>query len=185
MSKGGDGSQVKIKWKRSKYEHTSETLLDMFEVFGDIEECVIPENKNNVALMTFSSAQSSQAAIEKYSTDEDMRVYAVKSSTAAVESSSCAELVVEATGASKKPLVPVRSSKRIEPPNQMIKCEQMLKDIMAFEMELLTSTYGVIDSSWFSQPVDPVELGIPDYFEVIHTPMDLGTVQDNLTKGND
>lgn len=32
----------------------------------------------------------------------------------------------------------------------------------------------------FYKPVDPVALGIPDYFNVIHHPMDLGTVQKKL-----
>ncbi|KAL9183138.1 hypothetical protein ACHAXT_004925 [Thalassiosira profunda] len=32
----------------------------------------------------------------------------------------------------------------------------------------------------FNTPVDPVELGLPDYFEVIEKPMDLGTVKKQL-----
>ncbi|GMH62490.1 hypothetical protein TL16_g03485, partial [Triparma laevis f. inornata] len=32
----------------------------------------------------------------------------------------------------------------------------------------------------FNAPVDPVELGLPDYFEVIKKPMDLGTVKKNV-----
>jgi E1A/CREB-binding protein len=35
----------------------------------------------------------------------------------------------------------------------------------------------------FNQPVDPVELGIPTYFETIKVPMDLGTVMSNLRGG--
>lgn len=35
----------------------------------------------------------------------------------------------------------------------------------------------------FNVPVNPVELGIPDYFDVIDTPMDFGTICDNLEKG--
>jgi hypothetical protein len=34
----------------------------------------------------------------------------------------------------------------------------------------------------FKDPVDPVRLGIPDYFDVIRNPMDLGTVKNKLTK---
>ena len=30
---------------------------------------------------------------------------------------------------------------------------------------------------WFMVPVDPVELEIPDYFDVISEPMDLGTIK--------
>ncbi|EED87257.1 predicted protein, partial [Thalassiosira pseudonana CCMP1335] len=35
----------------------------------------------------------------------------------------------------------------------------------------------------FNSPVDPVELGLPDYFEVIKNPMDLGTVKKRLENG--
>jgi len=34
----------------------------------------------------------------------------------------------------------------------------------------------------FNQPVDPVVLGIPDYFNVIKTPMDLGTVSEKMAE---
>jgi len=34
----------------------------------------------------------------------------------------------------------------------------------------------------FSEPVDPVKLNIPDYFQVIKNPMDLGTVQKKLDR---
>nr|GME02240.1 bromodomain-containing factor 1 [Ipomoea batatas] len=35
----------------------------------------------------------------------------------------------------------------------------------------------------FNAPVDPVALGIPDYFDVIDTPMDFGTIRTNLESG--
>lgn len=42
----------------------------------------------------------------------------------------------------------------------------------------------VVDPSaeFFTDPVDPVALGIEDYPLVIQTPMDLGTVQENLVR---
>ena len=37
------------------------------------------------------------------------------------------------------------------------------------------------NSNWiFFEPVDPVKLGIPDYFDIIKHPMDFGTVKNNL-----
>lgn len=36
----------------------------------------------------------------------------------------------------------------------------------------------------FNSPVDPVELGLPDYFDIIKKPMDLGTVQKRLENGH-
>jgi hypothetical protein len=35
----------------------------------------------------------------------------------------------------------------------------------------------------FNCPVDPVELGLPDYFDIIKNPMDLGTINKKLEKG--
>ncbi|KAL2904460.1 Bromodomain-containing protein 4B [Bienertia sinuspersici] len=35
----------------------------------------------------------------------------------------------------------------------------------------------------FNVPVDPIKLGIPDYFDVIDTPMDFGTIRSNLESG--
>ncbi|EEE65677.1 hypothetical protein OsJ_21293 [Oryza sativa Japonica Group] len=36
----------------------------------------------------------------------------------------------------------------------------------------------------FNTPVDPVALGIPDYFDIIDTPMDFGTICQNLERGD-
>lgn len=36
---------------------------------------------------------------------------------------------------------------------------------------------------WFRKPVDPAEENVPDYFDVIKNPMDLGTIIQNLKNG--
>jgi len=50
-----------------------------------------------------------------------------------------------------------------------VKCAEILKEVMQHQ-------FGWV----FNAPVDPVELGLPDYFEVIKKPMDLGTVKKNV-----
>jgi E1A/CREB-binding protein len=35
----------------------------------------------------------------------------------------------------------------------------------------------------FRSPVDPINLGIPDYLDIIKKPMDMGTIEDKLKKG--
>lgn len=35
----------------------------------------------------------------------------------------------------------------------------------------------------FRQPVDPTQLGIPDYFDIVKRPMDLSTIKNKLTSG--
>ncbi|KAI3800778.1 hypothetical protein L1987_28874 [Smallanthus sonchifolius] len=50
-----------------------------------------------------------------------------------------------------------------------IECRKILRTLM-------THKFGPI----FNQPVDPVELGIPDYFTIISQPMDFGTISKKL-----
>nr|CCA21963.1 conserved hypothetical protein [Albugo laibachii Nc14] len=57
-------------------------------------------------------------------------------------------------------------------PAMLKKCHSIIKRLMA------NSKAGP-----FLTPVDPVALGIPDYFKVIKEPMDLGTIRQNLESG--
>merc|ERR1740124_1411418 len=50
-------------------------------------------------------------------------------------------------------------------------------------MEIVHSIRALKDSSVFEQPVDPIEMQCPDYFEIVKRPMDLCTLEANL-KGN-
>lgn len=47
-------------------------------------------------------------------------------------------------------------------------------------LEVLKVLQGHQHGWVFNSPVDPVELGLPDYFEVIKKPMDLGTIRKKL-----
>ena len=35
----------------------------------------------------------------------------------------------------------------------------------------------------FRHPVDPIQLGIPDYLDIVKKPMDMGSIQNNLKNG--
>lgn len=52
------------------------------------------------------------------------------------------------------------------------KCSEVLKGLQ-------THQHGWV----FNCPVDPVELGLPDYFQIVKKPMDLGTIQKKLESG--
>eukprot|EP00472_Partenskyella_glossopodia_P011362 CAMPEP_0197524370 /NCGR_PEP_ID=MMETSP1318-20131121/9069_1 /TAXON_ID=552666 /ORGANISM="Partenskyella glossopodia, Strain RCC365" /LENGTH=608 /DNA_ID=CAMNT_0043077311 /DNA_START=86 /DNA_END=1915 /DNA_ORIENTATION=+ len=54
----------------------------------------------------------------------------------------------------------------------MSKCRQLLQTVMNHKLAWI-----------FSEPVDPVKLNIPTYLDVIETPMDLGTIKNNLLMG--
>ena len=45
----------------------------------------------------------------------------------------------------------------------------------------MVSSIWKFNSSWiFHEPVDPDKLGVPDYNNVIKTPMDFGTIKQRL-----
>jgi len=70
--------------------------------------------------------------------------------------------------------------------------EDILKNICALRSEYVMRIGKPIlqklmshdrNRNTFNQPVDPVELGIPHYFQVVTQPMDLGTVLSKLRAG--
>lgn len=63
-------------------------------------------------------------------------------------------------------------SAELPPAKLKQKCSEVLKGLQ-------THQHGWV----FNTPVDPVELGLPDYFEIIKKPMDLGTIQKKLDAG--
>lgn len=58
-------------------------------------------------------------------------------------------------------------------PKPLHACLEILQELMAHE-------YGWV----FNTPVDPLALNIPDYFDVIKNPMDLGTIKTQLQSGH-
>ncbi|XP_047943407.1 transcription factor GTE11-like isoform X2 [Salvia hispanica] len=55
--------------------------------------------------------------------------------------------------------------------NLKLECTKILKALMSHSL-----------ARAFNEPVDPVKLKIPDYFEIIKNPMDLGTIKRKLEK---
>ncbi len=62
---------------------------------------------------------------------------------------------------------------KVAPAELKTKCMEVLKDLQTHE-------HGWV----FASPVNPVELGLNDYFDIIKKPMDLGTIQKNLEAGS-
>jgi hypothetical protein len=69
-------------------------------------------------------------------------------------------------------LASLNRSAELPPAKLKQKCSDLLKGLQ-------THQHGWV----FNCPVDPIELGLPDYFEVIKKPMDLGTIQKKLDSG--
>lgn len=74
------------------------------------------------------------------------------------------------------------SSQQLQPPNRSAMGKSDIAQANAIMRELLKKTNQVV--TWpFLQPVDPIALGIPDYFDVIQDPMDLSTMRNKLENG--
>mmetsp|Transcript_6370 Transcript_6370/g.8973 ORF Transcript_6370/g.8973 Transcript_6370/m.8973 type:complete len:1310 (+) Transcript_6370:347-4276(+) len=55
--------------------------------------------------------------------------------------------------------------------------EQLHRTLRGLVQRLITHP---LNQNWFNAPVDPIALGIPDYFNVIKHPADLGTIKSKL-----
>jgi E1A/CREB-binding protein len=69
-------------------------------------------------------------------------------------------------------LASLHKAVQLPPAKLKAKCGEVLKGLQSHN-------HGWV----FNTPVDPVELGLPDYFEIIKKPMDLGTVSKKLDNG--
>uniref|UniRef100_A0A7N0RFX7 Bromo domain-containing protein n=1 Tax=Kalanchoe fedtschenkoi TaxID=63787 RepID=A0A7N0RFX7_KALFE len=76
---------------------------------------------------------------------------------------------------------------RTSPPKE----QKVEKEEVKYDKQELDSALAVISKVMkmdaaepFNAPVDPVALGIPDYFDVIDTPMDFGTICNNIRSGS-
>jgi len=68
--------------------------------------------------------------------------------------------------------VPRRKVREVNLSESLKYCAQLVDQLANHEM------------AWpFNQPVDPLALNIPDYFDIIKRPMDLGTIKENIDNG--
>eukprot|EP00232_Nephroselmis_pyriformis_P012091 CAMPEP_0182877074 /NCGR_PEP_ID=MMETSP0034_2-20130328/14534_1 /TAXON_ID=156128 /ORGANISM="Nephroselmis pyriformis, Strain CCMP717" /LENGTH=113 /DNA_ID=CAMNT_0025009895 /DNA_START=75 /DNA_END=413 /DNA_ORIENTATION=- len=58
--------------------------------------------------------------------------------------------------------------------------DNLLRERCATALKALMKEPAAVD--FFNDPVDPIALGIPEYFDVITKPMDLGTIKSKLTR---
>ena len=90
----------------------------------------------------------------------------------------------------KRPAADSRSERmtgqKVSPPAQdsPIQLHKLLPQQKKECTDVLESLQSLTDSWVFAMPVDPVLLGLPDYFDVIKNPMDLGTVGKRLEQGH-
>ncbi|XP_062191182.1 uncharacterized protein LOC133894977 [Phragmites australis] len=76
-----------------------------------------------------------------------------------------------------------RSSQELEEKQSTPERQRDEKDLAA-ALEAIKKVMKMDAAEPFNTPVDPVALGIPDYFDIINTPMDFGTICQDLERGN-
>ncbi|MEE6525961.1 hypothetical protein FKM82_026294, partial [Ascaphus truei] len=92
------------------------------------------------------------------------------------------EVKAEVKEEDEKPGTPAQSSPA--PPGQSKKKIFKPEELRQALMPTLEALYRQDPESLpFRQPVDPQVLGIPDYFEIVKTPMDLSTIKRKLDTG--
>ena len=64
-------------------------------------------------------------------------------------------------------------------PSPVFSKEELMDELQP----LLEDMFKMDEAQAFKEPVDPVKEQIPDYFEVIKRPMDLGTIRTKLAEG--
>jgi E1A/CREB-binding protein len=57
------------------------------------------------------------------------------------------------------------------------------EDLQRNFLPVLQKLYQQEESMPFREPVDPLQLGIPDYLDIIKQPMDLSTIKGKLNSG--
>lgn len=68
-------------------------------------------------------------------------------------------------------------------PELLCKDPRFKKQELDTALEVIKKIMKMDAAEPFNAPVDPIALGIPDYFDVIDTPMDFGTICSNLESG--
>lgn len=74
--------QLKLKWKRSRFNHSDDSIYQLFKQFGSIEEVVLCEGSGNSAIITFSHKGAAMNAMDAYCTSSDYRLTMLENSKA-------------------------------------------------------------------------------------------------------
>ena len=129
------------------------------------------EDATSVASSTVTAPMSNQTTMQKSSASHPQKVKSDDTKKPShgdhslLNSFSVKQLETHLTSLDRKAQLP--------PAKFKTKCSEILKVLQGHQ-------HGWV----FNCPVDPVELGLPDYFEIIKKPMDLGTIQKRLDSGS-
>ncbi|CAG7888984.1 unnamed protein product [Brassica rapa] len=116
-----------------------------------------------------------------------MKGIKIKSWKAVDGSSSVSEKPLDAVDKETKTPDETSQVKKLEPDSAPVSSQKKTdnnKQELEDSLTVVKKIMKMEAADPFNVPVDPEALGIPDYFDIIKTPMDFGTVCSNLEKGN-
>ena len=93
-----------------------------------------------------------------------------------------AEVKEETKPAVSQPPTSTATQPPVEKPSKVTFTKEELKDALLPPLMKMYSQEP--ESDPFRTPVDPNALGIPDYFDIIKTPMDMSTIKNKLENGD-
>ncbi|CAO2164701.1 unnamed protein product [Urochloa humidicola] len=167
-----------------------------------VPEVVIKEADAEKATVLAGGQQADEQALEPSDTDKEKvvrKVGGIKIKSVGLSSvgnntpDTKADLVDETTPSKEEALsegkeieeetMELRSSQESEEKKSTPERQRDDKELAA-ALEAIKKVMKMDAAEPFNVPVDPVALGIPDYFDVIDTPMDFGTICKNLECGD-
>ncbi|AEE33487.1 DNA-binding bromodomain-containing protein [Arabidopsis thaliana] len=194
-------ARVKVKLKTSKAPEPNETLRDDIDKSSSqavLEKPVVPVEKKEEFVPRLPERKP--VFLNVYRKTKGIRI---KSSKAVDGSSSVTEKSATDTVKVQDVVVGQKDTKTSEENSQASKKEAEIATIslqkeekktdqnLRYNKQELEDSLIVIKKIMkmeaadpFNVPVNPEALGIPDYFDIIKTPMDFGTICNNFEKGN-
>lgn len=172
----------KVNGKKEGYDNDSSTSLEQFEMEDafDAPSRVRSLKKSKITPKGVSSVKSTKSKIspnaESFTPDADMEMDAETSPSSNVQS----RLSIAKSKRSKiQRAYENDSSDSAFSTSSSVALSSDLRKCLKLLIQLRNDKV-----SWpFNQPVDPVALNIPDYFEIIKQPMDFGTIMTQLKAG--
>lgn len=168
--------------KRSKIEHTEQGAVPMSETPHAVDStkhpgpldgsAPIPQTMSSAPTETAKTTHVDASDSRELQKEPEVSISKKIQGTASKTSEDRSLLNGFTVEELSTHLSSLNRASQLPPAKLKQKCSEVLKGLQ-------THQHGWV----FNCPVDPVELGLPDYFDIIKKPMDLGTIHKKLDSG--
>lgn len=90
--------QIKVKWKRTRHNHSDDSLYDLFKIYGVVSNVSMVGNDGNAAIVTYTDMTSASKAIDAYSTSTDYRLILMNNPLKSMKKSATSSFVYQKEG---------------------------------------------------------------------------------------